>query len=61
MGDRQAPYRYFKPRKMASWVTELEDILWPANNIVEKIKKKSEKLCGCRHRYGHKFRFPSTI
>jgi hypothetical protein len=44
MGDRQAPYRYFKPRKMASWVTELEDILWPANNIVEKIKKRAKSF-----------------
>jgi len=41
MADRQTPYKYFVPRKMASWVTELEDILWPDNKIVEKIKKRA--------------------
>lgn len=42
MGDRQTPYPYFRPKKMASWVTELEDILWPDNAIVEKIKKRAK-------------------
>ncbi len=44
MGDRTKPYRYFKPRKMASWVTELEDILWPDKAIVEKIKKRAKSF-----------------
>jgi hypothetical protein len=42
MSDRQTPYKYFRPRKMASWVTELDDILWPSKAVIEKIKKRAK-------------------
>jgi len=42
MTDRKTPYPYFRPRKMASWVTELNDILWPDKAVVEKIKKRAK-------------------
>jgi len=34
-------YSYFRPRKAASWVTVLDDILWPDNKITEKIKRRA--------------------
>lgn len=35
-------YRYFRPRRMASWWCTLEDILWPEKKVMEKIKGRAE-------------------
>mgnify|MGYP001275322730 CR=1 FL=1 len=35
-------YSYFRPEKMASWVTVLDDILWPDSNITDRIKRRAD-------------------
>jgi len=37
-------YNYFRPEKVASWVTVLDDLLWPDNKITDKIKRRAEKF-----------------
>jgi hypothetical protein len=35
-------YKHFRPHRMASWWCTLEDILWPEEKIVDKIKRRAE-------------------
>ena len=37
-------YPYFRPKKAASWVTVLDDLLWPDNKIIDRIKYRAEKF-----------------
>ena len=37
---KREEYKYFRPKRAASWWCELEDILWPEKKIVDKINFK---------------------
>lgn len=38
----RTPYPYFRPRRMASWWTRIDDLLWPERDVLDRIRRRAD-------------------
>ena len=42
--ESRAPYKYFKPERVASWWCTIADLMWPQQDVIDSIIERADAM-----------------